>query len=58
MEQKAFAAGASELRFPLPTTVPVFHEFRCEGDCRLLSARIIEPDSKSRSQSAHGLSPR
>ncbi len=47
-EQKTLPAGTSALRFPLDPAVPVFHEFRCEGDCRLLSARIIEPDGKSR----------
>jgi acetyltransferase-like isoleucine patch superfamily enzyme len=51
-EQKSFAAGTSTLRFTLDQTAAVFHEFRCEGDCRLLSACIIEPDRKSRNQSA------
>ncbi len=51
-EQKSFAAGTSTLRFSLDQAAAVFHEFRCDGDCRLLSVRIIEPDRKSRNQSA------
>jgi acetyltransferase-like isoleucine patch superfamily enzyme len=53
-EQKTLPAGTSALRFPLDPAAPVFHEFRCEGDCRLLSARIIKADRKSRSPSALG----
>jgi acetyltransferase-like isoleucine patch superfamily enzyme len=57
-EQKDFASGTSVLRFPVTAAVPVFHEFRCEGDCRLLSASMIKHDRKSRNQSARGFSPK
>jgi acetyltransferase-like isoleucine patch superfamily enzyme len=57
-EQKTFAAGASALRFPADAAVPIFQEFHCEGDCRILSASIIEPEHKGRNQSARGSSPK
>jgi acetyltransferase-like isoleucine patch superfamily enzyme len=57
-EQKAFAAGISALHFPLDQAGAVLHDFRCEGDCRLLSASMIEPDRKGRNQSAAGFSPK
>ncbi len=41
IKQEAIEPGTSVVRFPLVAPVSVFHEFRSEGDCRLVSARII-----------------
>jgi acetyltransferase-like isoleucine patch superfamily enzyme len=57
-ERKTFAAGTSELRFLADAAAPVFHEFRCEGDCRVLSVSMIKPEHKGRNQSAPDSSPK
>jgi acetyltransferase-like isoleucine patch superfamily enzyme len=56
-EQTQFAAGESAIRFPVAAALRDFHEFQCEGDCRLLSASIIKPDHKGLNQSATGSRP-
>jgi acetyltransferase-like isoleucine patch superfamily enzyme len=56
-EQKTFAAGTANLRFPIDPAVTIFHEFSCEGNCRLLSARMVEPESGDSNQSAIGSNP-